>query len=82
MHVYVQSLSYIGIFLIYDKTVFPFYQTLTSSSIVTYTVTLTEEIIDMFVQDTNLIFFMYLQKQICPLSFPLTYVLFIMPRGT
>ena len=31
-------------------------QTLTSSSIVTYTVTLTEEITDMFVQDTNLIF--------------------------
>ena len=44
--------------------------------------TLTEEITDMFVQDTNLISFMYLQKQTCPSSFLLTSVLFILPRGT
>ena len=36
---------------------------------------------DMFVQDTNLISFMYLQKTNMP-SFPLTYVLFILPRET
>ena len=47
-----------------------------------YTVTLTEEITDMFGQDTNLISFVYLQKQTCPSSFLLTYVLFILPRGT
>ena len=57
-------------------------QTLTSPSIITYTVTLREEITDMFVQDTNLISFMSLQKQTCPSSFLLTYVLFILPRGT
>ena len=36
----------------------------------------------MFVQDTNLISFMHLQKQTCPSSFLLTSVLFILPRGT
>ena len=36
----------------------------------------------MFVQDSNLISFMYLQKKTCPSSFLLTSVLFILPRGT